>query len=95
MERKLGKRLLKAALLLCLTVLMTAGGPEKTQAYQAHGYILPTSSYEYLTYEEIASLPLQVVCYAKNEIYARRGRKFVSTELQKLFQRAVLVLPDL
>lgn len=30
-------------------------------------------------------LSLQAVCYAKNEIYARHGRKFLSTELQEYF----------
>jgi hypothetical protein len=28
---------------------------------------------------------LQTVCYAKNEIYARHGRQFVSRELQDYF----------
>ena len=85
MVRNIGKRLFEGVLLFCLAVLLSAAGPEETQADQVQGYILPASAYEYLTYEEIASLPLQVVCYAKNEIYARYGRKFVSTELQNYF----------
>ena len=39
----------------------------------------------YLTQEEVDKLSLQAVCYAKNEIYARHGRKFLSTELQEYF----------
>lgn len=35
--------------------------------------------------EEIQDMPLQVVCYAKNEIYARHGRKFISRELTDYF----------
>ncbi len=32
-------------------------------------------------------MSLQVVCYAKNEIYARHGRTFVSQELQGYFNQ--------
>lgn len=55
------------------------------QVYSAYGYILPDSSWTYLSSEDIGDLPLQVVCYAKNEVYARNGRRFVSAELQDYF----------
>jgi len=57
----------------------------RTQAAQAYGYLLPSSSYTYLDSSAVAGWPAQVVCYAKNEIYARNGRMFVSTELQNWF----------
>lgn len=43
------------------------------------------SDTRYLTDAEVKGLPLQVVCYAKNEIYARRGRIFDSQELNDYF----------
>ncbi len=49
-------------------------------------YILPYSSDEYLTEEDIEDLSLQEINYAKNEIYARHGRKFDSVELQEYFE---------
>lgn len=48
-------------------------------------YIIPDSDSRYLNNEDIAGMSLQVINYAKNEIYARRGRFFQSQELQKYF----------
>lgn len=48
-------------------------------------YILPDSDRRFLTEEDIASLSLRELNYAKNEIYARRGRRFLSAELQNYF----------
>ena len=48
-------------------------------------YIFVDADIRYLTQEEVDKLSLQAVCYAKNEIYARHGRKFLSTELQEYF----------
>lgn len=48
-------------------------------------YIFADADIRYLTQEEVNKLSLQAVCYAKNEIYARHGRKFLSTELQEYF----------
>ena len=50
-----------------------------------YNYILPDSAWRNYSSAEIADMPLQVVCYAKNEIYARNGRMFVSAELQNYF----------
>lgn len=66
-------------------IFMVGGMARPAHAEMAYGYILPESSWEYLTGDEIADMPLQVVCYAKNEIYARNGRMFVSSELQNYF----------
>ena len=46
-------------------------------------YIIPDSNSRYLTESDISGLSLQQLNYAKNEIYARRGRKFDSVELQE------------
>ena len=48
-------------------------------------YIFADADIRYLTQGEVDKLSLQAVCYAKNEIYARHGRKFLSTELQEYF----------
>ena len=48
-------------------------------------YIFADADTRYLSQEEVDKLSLQAVCYAKNEIYARHGRKFLSTELQEYF----------
>lgn len=48
-------------------------------------YIISDSNSRYLTESDISGLSLQQLNYAKNEIYARRGRKFDSVELQEYF----------
>lgn len=48
-------------------------------------YILPDSSTKLLTQSDISDLTLQELNYAKNEIFARYGRKFSSPELQEYF----------
>ncbi len=57
----------------------------RASADTAYGYILPESDLRIYTQEELSGMPLQVVCYAKNEIYARDGRMFQSAELQNYF----------
>lgn len=48
-------------------------------------YILPDSSSYLLSENDIAHLGLREINYAKNEIYARKGRIFKSQELQNYF----------
>lgn len=48
-------------------------------------YIFPDMDTRYLTQDEVSKLSLQAVCYAKNELYARHGRKFLSQELKDYF----------
>ena len=48
-------------------------------------YILPDSDKRYLTMADVEDLTLQEINYAKNEIYARHGRRFNSAELQNYF----------
>lgn len=47
--------------------------------------ILPESATRNYTKDEVKDFSLQALCYAKNEIYARKGRKFDSVELQQYF----------
>ena len=48
-------------------------------------YVIPHSDTVLLTNSDIAGLSLQEINYAKNEIYARHGRRFKSQELQNYF----------
>lgn len=84
-DRHLHKTGIQTAAVLLMALLFLFGGARAARANNAYGYILPDSSWTYLTWEDIADMPLQVVCYAKNEIYARNGRRFRSTELQNYF----------
>lgn len=52
---------------------------------ESTGQILPDSNSRYLTDADLTNLSLQQICYAKNEIYARHGRKFLSDELTDYF----------
>lgn len=65
-----------------ITMIMLFGMNVRADSYN---FILPDSAWRTYSDAEIADMPLQVVCYAKNEIYARNGRTFVSTELQNYF----------
>lgn len=74
-----------AAALLCLTVWMFFGRWAFAEG-KAYEYIVPDSDSSYLTEADIAGMDAQVLCYAKNEIYARHGRQFVSKELSGYFE---------
>lgn len=58
---------------------------EKKQSL-SEDYILPASDTVKLTKSDIEDLTLQELNYAKNEIYARHGRKFDSKELREYFE---------
>ena len=81
---------MKGWLILCMLVMsvmlsaVSDGGKVRADA-KAYEFLVPDADICYLTYEEIQDMPLQVVCYAKNEIYARRGRIFDSQELNDYF----------
>ena len=49
------------------------------------GYILPTSSSQYLTETDLEGLSSYELRLARNEIYARHGRTFQDSELQAYF----------
>lgn len=67
----------------------TAGGLAESQAYAAMegngDYILPESSSRYYSQEELEALTDEQLYYARNEIYAKLGRKFRSEELNRYF----------
>lgn len=48
-------------------------------------YVIEDSASRYLTDADVKGLTLQEINYAKNEIYARHGRRFNSKELQDYF----------
>ncbi|MDO4273466.1 MAG: YARHG domain-containing protein [Eubacteriales bacterium] len=85
------KTLLKqlSGILLLLAVgfsVFLAGNIQVKAEAKAYEYILPESDSRYYTEAEISDMSLQVLCYAKNEIYARHGRLFTSAELSKYFK---------
>ena len=45
--------------------------------YAASDYIIADSNSRYLTYEDVGSLSLQQVNYAKNEIFARKKDRMI------------------
>lgn len=59
--------------------------PQTMQVAVDTEYIFPDVNSRYLSRGEVEALSLQAICYAKNEIYARHGRKFLSEELQRYF----------
>lgn len=48
-------------------------------------YVMQQSNSRYLTETDVRGMTAQQLNYAKNEIYARHGRKFDSPELQEFF----------
>ncbi len=68
---------------VCLLFMILC--PHTFLADTAYGYILPDSARRVYYADELMNMPLQVLCYAKNEIYARNGRMFQSSELQNYF----------
>ena len=53
----------------------------------SNGYILPDSDSRKLKKSDLAGMTAQQLSYAKNEIYARHGRVFKSSELQDYFNQ--------
>lgn len=55
------------------------------EASQASEYVLPESSSRKLTKSEVSGLSKKQLRYARNEIYARHGRRFQDQGLQQYF----------
>lgn len=70
-----------AAVLMCIFFQKSV----PVRAAGVSGYIFPESAERYMSEEELNGLPLQIINYGKNEIYARHGRRFRSQELQAYF----------
>lgn len=72
-------------MLMLFGTVVTVWGMAFGAAEADNGYIISDSDTRYISYSEIKNMSAQVICYAKNEIYARNGRKFQSKELQNYF----------
>lgn len=57
-------------------------------------YILPESDQRLLTEEDLANLTQEQLRYARNEIYARHGRKFTSLDLSCYFESKSWYVPS-
>lgn len=62
-----------------------AAAQTETGQTETDDYILPQSSTEVLTEEDIEGLSAEELLLARNEIYARHGRKFSTPEIQAYF----------
>lgn len=71
--------------LMAEEVLDRDGNALTLEPDEAETYILPDSDKRLLTDADVADLSLQEINYAKNEIFARHGRRFLSSELQTYF----------
>ena len=56
-----------------------------TNSSDSQEYIIPYSSEKILTQSDIQGFTKKEIKYAKNEIYARNGRKFDTNSIQKYF----------
>lgn len=59
--------------------------PKDSAAVLDSEYILPDSASRYLTADEVSGLSKEMLRLARNEIYARKGRRFQDAELQSYF----------
>ncbi|MDO4649486.1 MAG: YARHG domain-containing protein [Eubacteriales bacterium] len=89
MKRKIVKKVMFG--MVCASLTISAGalavmGAEKAVMSQGEGdYILPYSAERYYTMDEISGLSAQELRLARNEIFARYGRKFKAEDLQNYF----------
>ncbi len=58
---------------------------QEAAAVSESDYIFYDSALRYLTDADVSGMSLQQLCYARNEIYARRGYIFQSLELREYF----------
>ena len=49
-------------------------------------FLLPEADERVYSFDELRRMPAQVLAYARNEIFARHGRKFKSRELKQYFK---------
>lgn len=65
----------------------SAGLPQEQPADERLTYFLEHCDSEYLTRADIEGFDAKMCEYARNGVYARAGRKFLSTELQEYFSQ--------
>lgn len=58
---------------------------KKEEEEESSMYIIPESNQRLLTSSDISGMSIKELNYARNEIYARHGRRFSSNELQTYF----------
>lgn len=58
--------------------------PEPEPAYNDY-YVLPDSSYNYYSYDDLSGMSTYDLYIARNEIFARHGRMFNRSDLQEYF----------
>ena len=63
-----------------------AGVNEEQSEDMDREYVLPNSDSQYLTYTDLVGLSAEELRIARNELYARHGRKFRDTNLQEYFE---------
>ena len=80
--RKNMKLFLLAGLALVCGLLFSGMAKAEPKSYEM---IVPEADVRVYTEEELEGMTAQVACYARNEIYARHGRKFRSVELTEWF----------
>lgn len=83
------KRIVKKVSWMCMTAmaLLMVFCMNVSAEPKAFDYLLPEADTKVYTADEVGGMSLQVTCYAKNEIYARHGRKFQSSELTEYFNQ--------
>ena len=79
--------LLTASITQTVTIPVEATELQQTQDDQY--YLFEDSSYRLLEYEDISTISTADIRIAKNEIYARHGRKFSSEDLQQYFSQLI------
>ena len=67
------------------TATPTVVAPEESKDISSRDYIFPDSDSRYLTDEDLAGYSSDQLELAKNEIYARHGRKFVTQRIADYF----------
>ena len=58
-------------------------------------YILPNSNSEYISYADLEGLSQTEVSLARNEIYARHGRKFETDSIREYFEMKTWYEPSM
>lgn len=67
------------------TPTMTPQERVEAAVNDSNGYIFPDSNSTYLTTDQLKGLTKDQLLYARNEIYARRGRQFNMDQLKRYF----------
>ena len=65
----------------------TAGSAAGTTATEISKYILPNSDSQYISAKQLKGMTDYQLMMARNEIYARHGRRFVDTTIQLYFNQ--------